>query len=184
MADGNISERTNWHFSTDFKWLKNSYVKIEKSCGNDVCLIGNKQGLLSLSGQLMKVVRKSIPIVLYDEFPSDLEQGSWSMTLKLIAGTALCFYTHLNNACPKVNLIQTNDSINIKWHSNDVFVIIKEGNHGLQIAGNQYGLQSFSNHLYLVAHGLISHVSYEQSNGYSNNYITSFSVRMVNCPGR
>ena len=47
-------------------------------------------------------------------------------------------------------------------------------NRGLQIAGNKYGLQSFSNYLYLVAHGLISHVSYEQLNGYSNNYITSF----------
>lgn len=107
-----------------------------------------------------------------------------SMTLKLITDTALSLYTHLNDTCPKVNLIQINDSINIEWHSNDVFVITKEGNHGLQIAGNQYGLQSFSNHLYLVSHGLISNVSYEQSNGYSNNYITSFSVRMVNCPGR
>ena len=102
MADGSIFERTDWHFSTDFKWLKNSYVKIEKSCGNDVCLIGNKQGLLSLSGQLIQVARKNIPVVLYDEFPGDLEQSSWSMTLKLIVGTALCLHTHLTNTCPKV----------------------------------------------------------------------------------
>ena len=74
----------------------------------------------------------------------------------------------------KIGLNRTNGSIIIEWHDTDLIAITKEGNHGLQIAGNKYGLETFSDHLYAISQSSVSFVSYEQSKNYPNNYLQCF----------
>lgn len=175
MNDGHC---TNWWSSTDFKWFENSYIKIEKS-EQGVCLYGNKQGLRSLSKQIRQIVRKSIPVVTYDEIPGDLEEGSWSMTLKLISSN-----NDLTASCPKISFKCGNELVNFEWCDICFFAIIKEGNSGIQLTGNKWGLESFSDHLEIITQGAISNLSYEQSNDGYNNKLTLFGVQMINCQGR
>ena len=185
MNDDKSSKQPKWTFSMDLKWLDNSYLKIEHISKDSVCLLSNRQGLLSFSKQIKQIICKRIPVVLYDEYPGDLEEGSWSMTLKFLLEDAP--HPHISSickGCPAIELQRTTNTISMKWRDTDFFIITKEGNRGLQIMGNKSGLESFSNHLYTISQSSISFVSYEQPKDYPNNYLTSFSVKIIDCSGR
>ncbi|MBQ8718698.1 MAG: hypothetical protein IJY66_05480 [Clostridia bacterium] len=172
---------TSFRTSTDFKWLGNSYVNILTN-EYGVCLNGNKYGLRSLSNQIKQIIRKDIPTVLYDEFPGDLEEGSWSMTVKLISADAFSSQYCSNNITPLVSM-KPNGEKKLEWYKNSCFVIRKEGNHGIQLVGNMQGLKSFSNHLKIISRNANLHVLYEQTM-IQNTPIPLFSVHKVNCRGR
>ena len=67
--------------STEFSWLPNSYVKIEKQGPSSIKLMANREGLLSLSEQLKLIALGTDDSVCYDEDPGDLETGSLSMEI-------------------------------------------------------------------------------------------------------
>ncbi len=72
---------SNFKSSTEYSWLPNSYVKIEKQGPSSVKLIANKEGLLSLSEQLREIALGNDESVCYNEEPGDLEDGSLALEI-------------------------------------------------------------------------------------------------------
>ena len=67
--------------STEFPWLPNSYVKIEKQGSSSIKLIANREGLLSLAEHLKLIANGEDKSVCYDQEPGDLEDGSLNMEI-------------------------------------------------------------------------------------------------------
>ncbi len=67
--------------STEFPWLPNSYIKIEKQGPSSIKLLANREGLLSLSEHLKMIANGNDASVCYDEEPGDLEIGSLNMEI-------------------------------------------------------------------------------------------------------
>lgn len=67
--------------STEFSWLPNSYVKIERQGPSSIKLMANREGLLSLSEHLKLIANGNDNSVCYDEEPGDLENGSLNMEI-------------------------------------------------------------------------------------------------------
>ena len=65
-----------FHDSTEFDWLDNSYVKLQKLGLQTMELQANRAGLLSLARQLMTLAEADFDSVFYDTDPGDLEAGS------------------------------------------------------------------------------------------------------------
>lgn len=65
-----------YHDSTEFDWLDDSYVKLQKLGLNTVELRANRSGLLSLARQLIRLAEEDWDSVFYDTDPGDLEAGS------------------------------------------------------------------------------------------------------------
>lgn len=162
MGSKNISDCINWWLSTDLKWLKNSYLKVDKDEGQDICLTGNKQGLLSLSKQLQKIVRKNIPVVVYDEFPGDLEEGSLALTLKRLPNSDFGDRYQSNGIVPNISLNKSSMPSDFIWLKNSFLIVKWESKLSVQVAGNRHGLLSFSNHLQMIVMDDIPIVSYEK----------------------
>ena len=179
MSYENIFE---WWSSADFEWFDNSYIKIELTQDYGLCLKVNEQGLRSLSHQIKEILCKAISVVIYDEFPGDLEEGSWAMTLKLISENDFSFPYQYNNILPQINIKQKH-FVSLDWRENSCFAIFKEGTHSIQVVGNKNGLMSFSDHLETVLQDNLSIISYKTMCGY-RNALPLFSVQMINCQGR
>lgn len=65
-----------YHDSTEFDWLDDSYVKLQKLGLQTIELQANRAGLLSLGRQLMTLAEADFDSVFYDTDPGDLEAGS------------------------------------------------------------------------------------------------------------
>ena len=65
-----------FHDSTEFDWLDDSYVKLQKMGLQTVELQANRNGLLSLARQLIRLADEDWDSVFYDTDPGDLEAGS------------------------------------------------------------------------------------------------------------
>lgn len=65
-----------YHDSTEFDWLDDSYVKLQKLGLQSIELQANRAGLLSLARQLMTLAEADFDSVFYDTDPGDLEAGS------------------------------------------------------------------------------------------------------------
>lgn len=65
-----------YHDSTEFDWLDNSYVKLQKLGLQTIELQANRAGLLSLAQQLTALAEADFDSVFYDTEPGDLEAGS------------------------------------------------------------------------------------------------------------
>lgn len=65
-----------FHDSTEFDWLDNSYVKLQKLGSQTIELCANRAGLLSLARQLAALAEADFDSVFYDTDPGDLEAGS------------------------------------------------------------------------------------------------------------
>lgn len=65
-----------YHDSTEFDWLDDSYVKLQKLGLNTIELRANRSGLLSLAQQLIRFAEEDWDHVFYDTNPGDLEAGS------------------------------------------------------------------------------------------------------------
>ena len=65
-----------YHDSTEFDWLDNSYVKLQKLGLQTIELQANRAGLLSLARQLITLADADFDSVFYDTDPGDLEAGS------------------------------------------------------------------------------------------------------------
>lgn len=65
-----------FHDSTEFDWLDDSYVKLQKLGLQAVELQANRAGLLSLAQQLTTLAEADFDSVFYDTDPGDLEAGS------------------------------------------------------------------------------------------------------------
>lgn len=66
----------NYKSSTEYDWLPNSFVKIEKQGETAIKLLANREGLLSLAHQFEQLANDKDFIICYDEDPGDLENGS------------------------------------------------------------------------------------------------------------
>lgn len=67
---------TEFHDSTEFDWLDDSFVKLQKLGLQTIELQANRNGLLSLARQLMALAEADFDRVFYDTDPGDLEAGS------------------------------------------------------------------------------------------------------------
>ena len=65
-----------FHNSTEFDWLDDSYVKLQKLGLQAIELRANRAGLLSLARQLITLADADFDSVFYDTDPGDLEAGS------------------------------------------------------------------------------------------------------------
>ena len=65
-----------YHDSTEFDWLDDSYVKLQKLGLHTIELQANRSGLLSLAHQLIRLADEDWDSVFYDTDPGDLEVGS------------------------------------------------------------------------------------------------------------
>lgn len=70
-----------FHDSTEFDWLDDSYVTLRKLGLQTIELRANRAGLLSLARQLTTLAEADFDSVFYDTDPGDLEEGSLRMQI-------------------------------------------------------------------------------------------------------
>ena len=67
--------------STQFDWIDGSYLRIDPCSNTSISIKANKEGLLSLADQLIRLANCIETSIIYQTWPGDLEEGSLELEI-------------------------------------------------------------------------------------------------------